>query len=94
MKKTVSLLLVVVFVLAFSSVAFAFGGTNGDAWTDTSSIHNPEHYTHNVVGELRFDQTTGRKAIPGNAYLNANENSAFVLGRGYSLLDPHDTLLR
>jgi len=64
MKKVVSLLLVVVFVLAFSSVAFGFSENmlNGHDKSPAFDTHwwGSEHKSNDVA----FDPTAGRVRIP------------------------------
>ena len=90
MKKVVSLLLVVVFVLAFSSVALGaseIGMENSPnfekgEWGSWVNQNNPD---------VRFDTDTHRRAVPGNGGANSNENSVVHPHHDASLVDPHRT---
>jgi hypothetical protein len=91
LKKAVVLLLVVVVVLAFSSVAFASKANSlsgfenspvyvDSGWGSLTNVNNPE---------LRHEINTGRTAIPGKAFENANlEKSVIFNHNGQSLVDP------
>jgi len=95
MKKVLSLLLVVVFVLAFSSVAFA-SNTQAEEGFDASPVFERgdfDSYEHQLIdGRLAFDTDTGRRALPnGNAGANASEDSVVYAHPDYddvTLVDP------
>lgn len=61
----------------------------GGAWTNDYDMH----YVNNNNPDLRFDWDNHRIAVPGNALMHANENSAVMDNGDYSLVDPHDTSL-
>jgi len=91
MKKVVSLLLVVVFVLAFSSVAFAMS----EKGLESSPVFSPSglgSYANDNNWDVRFDTVNHRMAVPGCGGANSNENSAIIPWHDASLVDPHDTL--
>lgn len=93
-KKVITLLLVVVMLLAFHSVAFA-ADEEAEQGFEISPVFVETEWGSwmNVNNELlRFDVETGRTAIPGMAYENANlEDSVIYDHNGQSLVDPLDT---
>ena len=93
MRKVVSLLLVVVFVLAFSSVALAASDTG--LCNSPVFDGDPGHWTNENNDDVRFDTNTHRRAVPGNGGANSHEDSAATehyQRSGETLVDPHDTL--
>ena len=93
MKKVLSLLLVVVFVLAFSSVALAMS----DEGLCASPVFDgePGHWSNTNNEDVRFDTNNFRMAVPGNGGANSNEDSAATEhydSPGDTLLDPHGSL--
>ena len=97
MRKVVSLMLVVVFVLAFSSVAFAMSSDGLDKSPVFEDPQWDDIYQHQKIDNLWFD-TRGdnhRFYVPGNAWKNANlEDSAINTDsthREVTYLDPKDT---
>lgn len=96
MKKVLSLLLVVVFVLAFSSVAFAMckeGLKYSPAFEEVDVGEGMvEVWANKYNDDVRFAPDTFQMVVPGNGGANADDNAP--LEEWYddrSLVDPHDT---
>ena len=95
MKKLVIALLVGVMLLASTSMAFAADG-DAEQGFENSPVFVPSgrgsyKNVHNEL--LRFDLDTGRTAIPGKAWKNANEHSVIyqhtdLYGSPQTLIDP------
>lgn len=90
-KKLISLGLGAAAFLSSALPAFAapanFGGNGGAFVNDYAN-----HYVNSNNNEVRFDWDNHRMAVPGVAYMHANDNSAVVDNGGYSLIDPLNTL--
>ena len=85
MRKVVALLLVVVFVLAFSSVAFAVSPNAQEGFesypTFETTDRGDNHFTNANNDEVRF-RLGGATAVPGKAHENASDNS--VIGTSFT----------
>ena len=92
MKKVLSLLLVVVFVLAFSSVAFAMckeGLRYSPAFEEVEEGF--EVWANQYNGDVIFAPDIFQMAVPGNGGANADDSAAIEWSDDRSLVDPHDT---
>ena len=89
MKKVLSLLLVVVFVLAFSSVAFAM---SDDGLCESPAFEGSEGHWSHESGSPRFDTDNFRMAVPGDGGANADDNAALIEWGDGSLVQPFDTV--
>ena len=90
MKKVVSLLLVVVFVLAFSSVAFGMCEVGLES---SPAFEEGQYSWENQYNEdVRFDTENFRMAVPGDGGANADDNAALIEWGDGSLVQPFDTV--
>jgi len=64
-----------------------FGGKSDTWYNDYGN-----HYVNTNNPENRKDWDNHRFAVPGNAWMHANDNAAVMDNGGYTLVDPHDTL--
>lgn len=81
-------------VFALPAAVSATGPTNGNFGGNGGAFVNDydDHYVNANNPEVRFDWENHRMAVPGKAYMHANENAAVMDNGGYTLVDPHDTL--